>query len=244
MFWRGVTHDITRIAAAEEELRASETWHRALVEQLPAVVYVQTDEPTPRTTYVSPNAREIIGYEPDVFVGATNAEGWVDLVHPDDRERARDEWNPPAGAESFISEYRLMRPNGTAVWVRDTARLVHDRSGNDSYWHGVMLDVGTEKQAEEEERRRAERAAMEAEARFRALVEGSRRRLRDGAGRRAPDPVREPPDRGAARVLARGVARPARHLDRAAASRRSRDRARGARPAQPNRSAAGLASTG
>jgi adenylate cyclase len=169
--WRGVASDITRVATAETELRRSETWYRTLVEQLPAVVYVESDEPNPRTLYVSPNVREILGYEPDFYVGATAVEEWIDLVHPDDRDRVFREWTEEGEPQTFISEYRLVRPNGSPVWVRDTARLVHDALGNRRYWHGVLLDVGAEKQAEEE-RRAAERAAYEAEARYRALVEG------------------------------------------------------------------------
>jgi adenylate cyclase len=170
-FWQGVMHDVTSEKRAEEKLRASETWYRTLVEQLPAVVYVESDEPAPRTLYVSPNVREILGYEPDFYVGVTAIEGWIDLVHPDDRDRIFGEWTEAGEPQTYISEYRLIRPNGSTVWVRDTARLVHDARGNRRYWHGVLLDVGAEKHAEEE-RRDAERAATEAEARYRALVEG------------------------------------------------------------------------
>jgi PAS domain S-box-containing protein len=170
-FWQGVMHDVTSEKRAEAELRASETWYRTLVEQLPAVIYVESDEPEPRTLYVSPNVREILGYEPDFYVGTTSLDGWIDLVHPDDRERVYWEWTQWGEPATFISEYRLVRPDGEAVWVRDTSRLVQGLDGDRRYWHGVLLDVGAEKQAEEE-RRAAERAAMEVEARYRALVEG------------------------------------------------------------------------
>ncbi len=168
---QGVMFDVSAEKRAEAELRASETWHRTLVEQLPAVVYVQSDEPTPRTLYVSPNAREILGYEPALYILATAAGEWMQLVHEDDRERVLREWTEQVGSDTFISEYRQLRPDGSPVWVRDTARLVFDPREGRRFWHGVMVDVGAEKKAEEE-RRAAERAAYEAEARYRALVEG------------------------------------------------------------------------
>ena len=62
-----------------------------------------------------------------------------------------------------------------------------------------------------------------------------RGRLRDGSGRRTADAVRQPSRRGGARLHTRGMARPAGHLDRAAARGRPRGRPGASRPEQRER---------
>ena len=53
--------DITAERFAEVVAERSEARYRALVERLPVVVYVDSDEPEPRSLYVSPNSREHVG---------------------------------------------------------------------------------------------------------------------------------------------------------------------------------------
>src|SRR6266496_3995239 len=44
--------------------------------------------------------------------------GWMQALHPDDRQRAFDEWYGAASSgQDFDLDYRLRRPDGTIAWV-------------------------------------------------------------------------------------------------------------------------------
>ncbi len=56
-----VVRDISRRKEAEEQLRSAEERYRALVEHIPAVVYVETPEGDPERFYISPQVEDVFG---------------------------------------------------------------------------------------------------------------------------------------------------------------------------------------
>jgi PAS domain S-box-containing protein len=145
-----------------EQLFASASRMRELVEQLPVVVYVDSDDPDPLCAYVSPNVERLIGLRPDRVI-ADPTLSW-ELIHPDDRSRVREEYARAwSNGSPFRSEYRVVRPDGREVWVRDSAVLVLAEDGTRLAWQGVMEDITTEKRAGQDMRA--------SEARYRAIVE-------------------------------------------------------------------------
>ena len=162
--WQGVLFDVTERRRVEERQRALDRRYRMLVEQLPAIVYVDSHEVEPRSLYVSPNVGAILGRPSEQFLA--DPEMWQALIHPDDRERVAHAWRSVIddGGETFHDEYRMLRPDGTSVWMQDEATLVRDARGRPTHWQGVMLDITA--------RVEAERSRASAEARYQALVEG------------------------------------------------------------------------
>lgn len=141
---------------------ASRSRTRELVEQLPVVVYVDTDELHGSTLYISPNVEKVLGRVPASVL--EDPELWMRSVHPDDRDRAWRTWEEAwKRGTPFRAEYRLVRPDGEEVWVRDSSVLVLSESGNRLAWQGVLEDLTSEKRSEEDVRT--------SEARYRALVE-------------------------------------------------------------------------
>jgi PAS domain S-box-containing protein len=154
--------DITAERFAEAQAERSEARYRALVERLPVIVYVDSDEVEPRSLYVSPNSREILGYEPSDFLA--DPELWFDSMHPDDLPRVREAWAEAIRSRRpFHAEYRDLKPDGTVVWVRDHSLLVHGDDGEPLFWQGVLLDITAERDAEVMLRR--------SEARYQDLME-------------------------------------------------------------------------
>ncbi len=159
----GVATDVTERKEAEDQLRAAEARYRTLVEQVPAITYIEElSEKGKRLTYMSPQYEATLGYSLDS--GLSHPEHWLEIVHPDDRERLlAEDIRTDETLEPFKAEYRMFAKDGRVVWIRDEAVVVRDEGGRPSFWQGVMFDVTEQKRAEEDLR--------EAEARYRTLVE-------------------------------------------------------------------------
>jgi diguanylate cyclase (GGDEF)-like protein/PAS domain S-box-containing protein len=144
----GVVYDVTERVRAEQALREAEERYRTLVEQIPAVTYIdRATDGTDESLYTSPQIEMMLGYTPEEWL-----EGylWLQRLHPDDRERVlASDQKFEAGGEPFSEEYRLLAKDGRVVWVREEAVLVRDEAGEPLYWQGVILDVTERKEAEE-----------------------------------------------------------------------------------------------
>lgn len=141
--------------------RESEEKYRRLVEQIPAVTYIQELGEPSRTSYLSPRVEMMLGYSPNDLIG--DPARWLQLVHPDDRERVLVEVSRAVeDGEPFGAEYRFIARDGRVVWVRDQAVVVRDAEGNPGFWQGVIFDVTERKRHEEELRKSEERLAHQA----------------------------------------------------------------------------------
>ncbi|MER3421434.1 MAG: diguanylate kinase, partial [Chloroflexota bacterium] len=159
-----VTRDITARKQAEEALRAAERRFRTLVEQLPALVYIEEAD-TGRLRYISPQITSLLGYTPEEWMAPGR---WRAHLHPEDRERvihAVKHFFRTQCSEVCELEYRIYTRQGREVWVHDTRRMVRDEEGAPLYVQGIALDVT--------ERRRAVEALRLSERRFRSLVQNS-----------------------------------------------------------------------
>ena len=143
--WQGVIIDVTGTKDVEDELRRSERRFRALVEQVPAVVYEMFPDDERRTLYVSPHVEAILGYtrrewleQPDI---------WMELLDEADRETELAAHDRHAETrEPWDREYRLIAADGRRVWIRDQATFVEDPATGQARWYGVMLDISAQKE--------------------------------------------------------------------------------------------------
>lgn len=92
---------------------------------------------------------------------------WTQLqerLHPEDRERTRAEVERViAERAQYDIEYRVVRPDGTTVWVGALGRAIYDKDGRATGMYGVVRDIS--------ERKSLERSLKDSEARFRSLME-------------------------------------------------------------------------
>jgi len=134
---------------ASAALELAEARFRALVEQLPAIVW--TSALDNRTTYASPQVEQILGTPTEAWTSAPGA--WERHIHPEDRERVLAAMRESQHlGTTFRCEYRLLRDDGGVVWVLDEAVVVRDAQGRAVAVQGITLDV-TERKAAEAERR-------------------------------------------------------------------------------------------
>ncbi len=129
--------------------------YRQLVEQLPLVTYIDALDDVSSNLYTSPQVEELLGYPVEEWL--SNRELFVELLHPDDRERVLDEIHRAnEDGVSRASEYRLIARDGRVVWLRDESVTVRDEHGAALYAQGFLLDI-TERKAVEETLRGRER---------------------------------------------------------------------------------------
>jgi diguanylate cyclase (GGDEF)-like protein/PAS domain S-box-containing protein len=138
---------VDRLRELEHQLRDSEERHRTLIEQMPAVTYI--DRPDERSTalYISPQVRGLLGYAPRQWL--EQPELWVRLLHEEDAPRIlRAHRESNRTGDPFHEEYRMLARDGRSVWVRDEALLVG--SGDSRVWQGILIDITERKEAEEQ----------------------------------------------------------------------------------------------
>ncbi|HJR79130.1 MAG TPA: PAS domain S-box protein [Anaerolineales bacterium] len=154
-------HDVTERKRAEEALREAETKYRTLVEQLPAVTYLDIVDDSIKSgefivSYISPQVEHLLGYPAEDFDADPGL--WTRLVHPDDREQLLIRNIEHYQTHGFFSEeYRMITRKGREIWVRDEAIVVQGKDGQQLFSQGVVFDITQRKQAEEELRASEER---------------------------------------------------------------------------------------
>jgi diguanylate cyclase (GGDEF)-like protein/PAS domain S-box-containing protein len=129
---------------AVSQLFEAEARYRSLVEQVPAVVYEDRGH---TTIYVSPQIEDILGVTPESYMQDSGM--WLRMVHPDDREWVQAQSEAfLAGEGGDLDDYRMVRPDGRVVWVRDRAYAYRDDGGRVILEQGLLFDVTELKEAE------------------------------------------------------------------------------------------------
>ena len=148
-FWLGLMLDVTDIVRTERELQEARTKYGVLVEQIPAIVYVDLADDRMTTSYVSPQLEALLGITPEEYMD--DPDMWVTHLHPEDREETLAAYlEGRAAGEPFTLEYRLIARDGRVLWFSDSAVVVNDEAGEPLFVQGVMLDITQRKEAEEE----------------------------------------------------------------------------------------------
>src|SRR5256885_14617324 len=114
-----------RSPAELDDPHESEQRYRLLVEQLPAIIYMDAVDEFSTNIYTSPQIDRILGIPREEWV--TDRELWVKQMHPDDRERVlRENDESNRTGLPFRTEYRLMTRDGRELWFRDETAVVRD----------------------------------------------------------------------------------------------------------------------
>jgi PAS domain S-box-containing protein len=164
--------DITERKWMNEKLERAEASYKALVEEIPAVIYTAALDYDSTTLYVSPQVKAVLGFTPADYRADPGI--WHKTLHPDDRERVmRELAESLAEGHRFRSEYRMISRDGRVVWFRDEAIAVKDNNGKPLFLQGVMIDL-TERKLAEEALHESEEALRRSEREKAAILSGLR----------------------------------------------------------------------
>src|SRR5580704_13740037 len=138
--------DIT--ASSEVPLLNMEAKYRALLDQIPAVVFMAYFDKGIGEAYVSPQIETSLGFTQSEWL--EDPVRWYQQIHPDDKMR----WSEEA-AEMFLSgktlrsAYRVIARDGRVLWFQCEAKMIRRPDGRPWFIHGVGFDITERKGLEE-----------------------------------------------------------------------------------------------
>src|SRR5258705_7224459 len=154
----GTVIDVTERKRAEEELRASESKYRHLVDTTPA--FVHTALPNGELDFLNRGWVEYVGAPLTDLLGW----GWTSKIHPEDVEAFVDKWRASVrSGEPFLAESRVRRAGGEDGWLLDHTEPLRSELGEIIKWYGSSIDI--------QERKTAEEKIREQEAELRQILD-------------------------------------------------------------------------
>ena len=155
-----MTEDITERKQAEEALRRSEERLR-LAQQVARVGTFELDLQTGLNAWTA-ELEAMYGLSPGSFPQTEQA--WENLLYRDDRAAAvRLREHTLKTGEPVEGEWRVVWPDGSVHWLAGRWQAIKDESGKPLRLIGVNIDIT--------ERKRAEEAIKESEAKLRTLFQ-------------------------------------------------------------------------
>jgi len=127
---------------------SEEARYQALVEQLPAVVFMASLDGGIGNAYVSPQIEKALGFSQSEWL--QDPIRWYAHIHPDDKSR----WSTEASemflsGKSLKSAYRVIAKDGRIVWFQCEAKMIRTEDGRPWAIHGVGFDITDLKNAEQ-----------------------------------------------------------------------------------------------
>jgi len=129
--------------------------HAALLDAIPSLVWCADGEGG--CSFVNQAWTRYTGRSVDEERGA----GWLEAVHPDDREILGRQWSQAFGLRGrFETEFRLRRADGTYGWLHQTAEPVTGNGGRLAGYVGTCHDITERFDAELAARARAKEVRL------------------------------------------------------------------------------------
>jgi|GEM_PF-5437103 len=157
--YRGSDTDITERIKILDELKSKELKFRALIDASAQIVW--SCDPQGFVNDDSPSWRAYTGQSFEQWKGY----GYVDCIHPDDREEVMEIWKNALNQGITVSnEYRLRHHSGQWRWNQARAVPIQNNQNEISQWVGMNSDI--------HDRRIAEIAEKQSNERFEHIFDG------------------------------------------------------------------------
>jgi PAS domain S-box-containing protein len=142
--WLGTNTDIHEQKVINQKLQENEAKFRTIADAMPQMVWSTLADGY--HDYFNRRWYEFTGTQE----GMTDGQGWNEMFHPDDQERAWDTWRHSLETgDPYEIEYRLRHRSGQYRWILGRALPVRNEEGKIIRWMGTCTDIHDQKQANE-----------------------------------------------------------------------------------------------
>ena len=141
--WVGAHTDVHERHEAEATRARQDADFRALADSIPQLVWIT--DPAGNHDYYNARWYAYTG----LTLEETAGEGWNNVLHPDDQERAFGVWRHSLQTgEPYSIEYRFRRHDGAYRWFLGQALAQRDEQGTIVRWFGTCTDIHDQREAE------------------------------------------------------------------------------------------------
>jgi PAS domain S-box-containing protein len=155
---------------AARALKNSREQFKSVINNLPGITYRCKDDHDWTMAFISEEVGRMTGYPATEFIDNAHR-SFASIIHPDDLDNTYSISEQLKKREPFEIEYRIIRADGCAIWVKDIGRGVYSSSGRLLWIDGVILDVTDRIEQEQQLRTSNER--------FRLVMKASREAIMD-----------------------------------------------------------------
>jgi two-component system CheB/CheR fusion protein len=135
--------DANAAKSLESALRQQASELRQMAESLPDLVWYC--KPDGACEYLGPQWAELTGVPDSEQLGF----GWIERLHPEDREQVREQWREAVKAGMrFDSIFRMRSAAGAYRWFKSRSIPIRDAAGVITKWYGANTDIDEAKRAD------------------------------------------------------------------------------------------------
>ncbi|GEM_PF-3125168 len=135
-----------QLAETQRAKQEKEARFRQMAENVQEVFWVATPE-RKQVLYASRAYETIWGRQRQSLYEIPYA--WLESIHSSDRQRVAEALTQPLFGD-LTQEYRIVRPDGKVVWIRDRAFPIYDEKAEVSRIAGIATDISERKYAQME----------------------------------------------------------------------------------------------
>jgi len=136
----GTVRDITEERSFQQQLLEREEKFRLLADSMPQ--HIWTSDPQGNMNYFNKSVFHYSGLTSEQL----DNQGWIQIVHPDEREENIKEWTKAVRAgHNFLMEHRFRKHDGEYRWQLSLAIPQKDKDGNIKMWVGSSTDIQEQK---------------------------------------------------------------------------------------------------
>ncbi|WP_111707247.1 sensor histidine kinase [Lutibacter citreus] len=139
--------DFEAITKKENELAIAHSKFNQLVNQLNDIVWVAKGDGT-EIIDLNDSFMKYFGYPSSDF--AKNPDMWLDIVYEDDKKIAIQSNKELIINGNAECEYRIIKADGTIMWLHERKSIVYDKIGKPFQMGGVASDITEKKMLEEQ----------------------------------------------------------------------------------------------
>lgn len=157
------TIDITDRIEAEKALEDREKKYKALVSNVPGVIFQCRNDAEWTMEFISHKIESITGYAAASFIN-NRERSYASIIHEDDAEMVVQSVEASLGSsQPYALDYRIIHADGSIRWIYENAQGIYSDEGDLLYIYGVITDVT--------EQKKTEIALRESEEKFRQISE-------------------------------------------------------------------------